>query len=78
MRGAPVVTVPQIVHPKPVVATVAFLVYFGPPPSHLSLPIQTPPTPHLQFQYTPLHYAARNGCEAACRVLIEARAKVDL
>jgi len=46
------------------------------PSLHPSLPCQST---HLipQGQLTPLHWAAEDGDEAACRVLIEAGAKVD-
>jgi len=76
MRGAPALTVPQIVHPRPVVAAVAVLAYIALPPA---IPLSPPKTsePPLQWQYTPLHRAAVNGHEAACRVLVEAGAKVD-
>jgi len=36
-----------------------------------------PPRPPAQYQDAPLHLAALKGHEAACRVLIEAEAKVD-
>ena len=45
-------------------------------PHHPSLPLPNhPPLP--QFQSTPLHFAATRGEEVACRVLVEAGAKVD-
>jgi len=79
MRGAPVLTVQYIVHPKAVAAPVTFLVFIAPvpqpPPSRLLT--YTPPTPTSQGQRTSLHYAAENGREAACQVLVEAGAKVD-
>ena len=47
----------------------------SPPPTHF--PFLKRSTPQPQDQNTPLHHAAENGQEAACRVLIEAGAKVD-
>jgi len=41
MRAAQFLIVPQIVHPKPVVAPVTFLVYFDPPSHFPSLPFQS-------------------------------------
>jgi len=38
---------------------------------------QSTPPSLLQVQRTPLHYAAEDGDEAACRVLIDAGAKVN-
>jgi len=47
----------------------------GAPPPHS----QPPPIPTvcLQYCFTLLHWAAHNGDEAVCRVLIEAGANVD-
>ena len=77
MRGAYGAVVPQTVHPMSLMPPLPLVSpLFSTDPSSLSplSPLTPPPPP--QVQLTPLHLAARNKHEAACRVLIEAGAKV--
>ena len=77
MRSAFALPVPQTVHPELLVAIAIFFVYFAPPHHHLFSPLPKPPYPIPQDLCTPLHSAAGEWHEAACRVLVEAGANVD-
>ena len=78
MRGAHGVPVPQNVHPTLSMSPLQRKSPLARPPLALPSHATHPPLPpYPQYQSTPLHVAAENGHEAACRVLVEAGAKVD-
>jgi len=68
----------QSVLPQRAIPPVTLLVYILAKIPLSFLPELAPPLLFSpQDQFTPLHHAAMNGNEAACRVLMEAGAKVD-